>query len=57
MIGNVHQDDVFLDISAGLGNVAAQSSVPVLLLHKVTLSKEMSFTRHFRRVHLFKVHQ
>ncbi|KAF1788510.1 S-adenosyl-L-methionine-dependent methyltransferase [Phytophthora cactorum] len=27
MIGNVHQDDVFLDISAGLGNVAAQFAI------------------------------
>ncbi|KAG3111420.1 hypothetical protein PI125_g9155 [Phytophthora idaei] len=27
MIGNVHQDDVFLDIGAGLGNVAAQFAI------------------------------
>ncbi|EEY55287.1 uncharacterized protein PITG_09214 [Phytophthora infestans T30-4] len=39
MIGAVHQDDVFLDIGAGLGNVAAQFAIQTIARQCLKIKK------------------
>ncbi|KAF1781463.1 histone H3-K79 methyltransferase [Phytophthora cactorum] len=45
MIGNVHQDNVFLDIGAGLGNVAAQFAIQTNARQSLGIEKRLEVVR------------